>query len=160
MAQRHNPRECWCGIDHSREASAALGCHVDLDGIHIGGHAWLRISIRLPRRYALRVEHKRTHPRYSYRVVTMNGHGVHGPTWQRAKNARKHAKRLAAAERPPERFKLGPYEIERIEHVTPGQEWPRRYWMRERRWWCPLGRWVPQHYTRDEAVRRPDWIYS
>lgn len=23
MEQRHNPRECWCGIDHSREPSAA-----------------------------------------------------------------------------------------------------------------------------------------
>lgn len=26
MEQRHNPRECWCGIDHSREASAAIRC--------------------------------------------------------------------------------------------------------------------------------------
>lgn len=32
---------------------------VDLDGIFVGGHSWLRVSIRLPRWYALRVARKR-----------------------------------------------------------------------------------------------------
>jgi hypothetical protein len=36
-----------------------IAARVDLDGIFVGGHSWLRISLRLPRWYAVRVARKR-----------------------------------------------------------------------------------------------------
>lgn len=73
--------------------------------------------------------------RYSYRVVTCNGHGVHSNLIADVREARRLAKRLAVKERD-HRVKLGPYEVERVEHVNLGHDWPRRYSMRDRRWWC------------------------
>lgn len=85
-------------------------------------------------------------PRYSYRVVTANGHGVHGRDFRRCADAKERAVALAQVEP-----YFGPYEVERVQHLEGNG---RRYWLRRR------SRWVPWDPKCDAAVRKPDWIYG
>ncbi len=87
-----------------------------------------------------------TRPRYTYRVVTSNGHGIHGREFTRCSDAKASAARQAAT---PD--SLGPYEIERVLHLPDGS---RYYWMRRRTRWVP---WAPRQGA---DVRLPDWIYG
>lgn len=100
----------------------------------------------------MRPDGKASHPRYTYRVVSGNGSGVFcaGREFGRCSDAKKAAAHLAAQERNA-KVKLGPYEIERVEHVSMSS---RRYWMRRR------SRWVVWNAHKDEMVREPDWIYG
>lgn len=83
--------------------------------------------------------------KYTYRVVTSNGHGVHSREFKRCSDAKEHAAHRA-------QHTLGPYEIERIENLDGGRA--RRYQLRSR------SRWVQWHPEQDAAIRKPDWIYG
>lgn len=86
---------------------------------------------------------------YTYSVVSHNGAGVMAKGFTRCADAKRAAERLAERDAA-SRVKLGPFEIERIEHLGHG----RRYWMRQR------SRWVPWNPRRDMDARNPDWAYG
>jgi len=83
---------------------------------------------------------------YTYSVVSHNGSGVMASGFKRCADAKRAAERIAARE---STVKLGPFEIERVEHIGSA----RRYWMRQR------SRWVLWNPHADIEDRKPDWIY-
>jgi hypothetical protein len=84
---------------------------------------------------------------YGYRVVTMNGHGVHGPTHRSLRAAKRMAERLTQREREGA-YPLGPYEIERVLDLEGGGH---QCWMRRR------SRWVQWAHDEPLEAREPDW---
>ena len=82
---------------------------------------------------------------YTYRVVSTNGHGVHGRDWETCAAARGAMLKIAASFPLPDQF----FEIERVEHID---QWTRSYQMRQG------SRWVPWDSHRDFNARQPDWF--
>lgn len=87
--------------------------------------------------------------RFTYRVVTSNGAGIHGREFARCSDAKATAQQLAERDRE-QKVKFGPFEIERVENLGSGH----RYWMRKR------SRWVLWNPHEDYETRSPDWIYA
>ena len=85
---------------------------------------------------------------YTYRVVTTNGHGIHGPDYKSFGKARSAAAAVAKAWSLPGTL----FEVERVEHCGWEGKSHRYYLQRGRRWVaypCP-----------DADVRKPDFFVS
>lgn len=88
--------------------------------------------------------------RFTYDVVTSNGAGVHSSDHKTCASAKKAAARLATLDRT-HHVKFAPFEIQRVEHVSP---FSRRYQVRRRH------RWVQWNPHEDIDARQPDWRFD